>query len=130
MIRYRNIYTSAVGARWRTPGGAVIGRETCGVEDETFLRVEMLFNDIPFCPPVGFTKREPTFLIRNWEGKWFQAYGEGTSERIQDAYEYTEAEIAKVEFAFAQFPFRTRVWSANCDLIPVDEAFEKYAGGL
>lgn len=128
MIHYRNMYKGQTGAAWRTPETATWARLDADVGEDllgcgSFLRVETLFNGIPFRPPVGLTKREPTFLIRTPEGDWYQAYGEGTSQRIEDAYEYTAEELS------ARRP-SWRYWPRGMEIIAADLAFEKYAGGL
>lgn len=131
MITYRNIYDSdedPIGGKWLSPKLCASARCHDTVDENNsgcgpFVRVEMLAGGVPFRPPVGFTKREPTFVFRRTDGDFFLASGAGTTHRIFLAHEYTLAEIS-------QQRVHTPFWGRYAEQIPTDEAYERYAGGL
>lgn len=51
MIEYRNVYAVGNGIEWSTPAAAQRAAEDA--YSIRFVRVEKLFNGVPFCPPVG-----------------------------------------------------------------------------
>jgi hypothetical protein len=124
MIRYRTVYEKFSvlddSATEADNGSGGMGPGDSNRWTGTWIRVEQLLNGVPLRPPVGFTKREPTFLIRSTEsGQWYAGYMQGLTD-IHNAYEYTSAEILDKHSG----------WLWGVEIIRTDEALERYAGGL